>query len=295
MATRAAAPTQTAPKISGPTMGMPGTTAVTAKAAHENFPVASLLLPPSLRRPLLGIYGFARLTDDIGDEAEGDRSALLDWLESDVGRMYDGEPIHPLLRRLAPSVRELGLPRRPFLRLIEANRQDQKVSRYETYADLAAYCELSANPVGELVLHVFRAASADRVRLSDAVCTGLQLAEHWQDVGEDFRRGRVYLPQEDLTAFGVPEEDLGAASASERFRRLLAFEVARARGLLEQGGELVRSLGGWGRLAVAGYVAGGKAALAAIERNSFEVLGEPPKATRVSRAAAYGRELGGSL
>src|SRR6266511_2241324 len=262
MATRAAAPTQTAPKISGPTMGMPGTTAVTAKAAHENFPVASLLLPPSLRRPLLGIYGFARLTDDIGDEAEGDRSALLDWLESDVGRMYDGEPIHPLLRRLAPSVRELGLPRRPFLRLIEANRQDQKVSRYETYADLAAYCEL---------------------------------AEHWQDVGEDFRRGRVYLPQEDLTAFGVPEEDLGAVSPSERFRRLMAFEVARARGLLEQGGELVRSLGGWARLAVAGYVAGGKAALAAIERNSFEVLGEPPKATRVSRAAAYGRELGGSL
>src|SRR6266542_5818736 len=187
MAATGAAPLT--PTASGLTTGiLPESKVVTAQAARENFTVASLLLPPSLRRPLLGIYGFARLTDDIGDEAEGDRSALLDWLESDVGRMYDGEPIHPLLRRLAPSVRELGLPRRPFLRLIEANRQDQKVSRYETYADLAAYCELSANPVGELVLHVFRAASADRVRLSDAVCTGLQLAEHWQDVGEDFRR-----------------------------------------------------------------------------------------------------------
>jgi squalene synthase HpnC len=294
MATRAAAPTHAAP-TSGPTMGMPGTAEVTAKAAHENFPVASLLLPPSLRRPLLGIYGFARLTDDIGDEAGGDRSALLDWLEADVGRMYGGEPIHPLLRRLAPSVRALGLPRRPFLRLIEANRQDQKVSRYETYADLAAYCELSANPVGELVLHVFRAASADRIRLSDAVCTGLQLAEHWQDVGEDFRRGRVYLPQEDLAAFGVPEEDLGASTASERLKRLMAFEVARARGLLEQGGELVGSLGGWARLAVAGYVAGGKAALGAVERSGYEVVGEPPRATRASRAAAIGRELGESL
>ncbi len=285
----------TTPPNGGPPAQVPTRVEVMPKASAENFTVASLLLPPSQRRALLGIYGFARLVDDAGDEAPGDRKALLDWIEDDVGRMFASRPIHPLLRRLAPSAREFGFPKRPFLRLIAANRQDQEISRYQTYDQLAAYCDLSANPIGELVLHVFRAATRERVHRSDAVCTGLQLAEHWQDVGEDFRRGRVYLPQEDLTAFGVPEEDLGAASASERFRRLLAFEVARARGLLEQGGELVRSLGGWARLAVAGYVAGGKAALAAIERNSFEVLGEPPKATRVSRAAAYGRELGGSL
>lgn len=277
----------------GLTMGtLPRSRDVTAKAGSENFSVAFLLLPPSLRRPLLGIYGFARLTDDIGDEASGDRTVLLDWLEADVERMVDGQPIHPLLRRLAPSVQKLGLPKGPFIRLIHANRQDQEVARYETYGDLAAYCDLSANPVGELVLHVFGVATPERIALSDAVCTGLQLAEHWQDVGEDFQRGRIYVPQEDLAVFGVPTEDLAEPAASDRLKRLMAFEVARARGLLEQGGELVRSLKGWARLAVSGYVGGGKAALDAIERSGYEVLGErPPKATRGARAAAFAREL----
>jgi squalene synthase HpnC len=270
---------------------LPGSTAVTSKAAYENFTVASLLLPGSLRRRLLGVYGFARLTDDIGDEAPGDRTALLDWLEADLDRMYEGEPIHQLLRRLAPSARELGLPKQAFLRLIEANRQDQAVARYKTYSDLAAYCELSANPIGELVLHVFGVATPERIRLSDAVCTGLQLTEHWQDVGEDFRRGRIYLPLEDLAAFGVGEPELGEDRAGERLKRLLAFEVARARGLLEQGRELIRSLSGWARLAVAGYVSGGRAALDAIELADYEVLGEPPKATKAARGAAFAKEL----
>lgn len=270
---------------------MPATAAITSKAGGENFPVASLLLPPSLRRALLGIYGYARLTDDIGDEAAGDRTALLDWLEEDVGRMYSDRPIHPLLRRLQPSVRRFDLPRDPFMRLIRANRQDQKVSRYASYGELAAYCELSANPVGELVLHVFGAATPRNIRFSDAACTGLQLAEHWQDVGEDYRRGRVYLPQEDLSAFGVDETELEAGEPSERLRRLMAFEVARARGLLDQGGTLVRELSGWAQVAVAGYVAGGKAALGAIEGSGYRVLGEPPKATKAARAAATLREL----
>jgi phytoene/squalene synthetase len=120
---------------------------------------------------------------------------MLAWLEDDVGRMLTGEAIHPLLRRLAPSARELGFPKRAFLRPISANRQDQEVSRYATYDQLAAYCDLSANPVGELVLYTFRSATRERIRMSDSVCTGLQLAEHWQDVGEDYRRGRIYLPQ----------------------------------------------------------------------------------------------------
>ncbi len=290
MAATGAAPLT--PTASGLTTGiLPESKVVTAQAARENFTVASLLLPPSLRRPLLGIYGFARLTDDIGDEAPGDRATLLDWLEADVDRMYDGTPIHPLVRRLAPSARELPLPKDPFLRLIEANRQDQSVSRYETYAELAAYCDLSANPVGELVLHVFGVSTAERIKLSDAVCTGLQLTEHWQDVGEDFRRGRVYIPREDLAAFGVEEKDLAGPPASKPFKRLLAFEVARARGLLEQGRDLIRSLSGWARLAVTGYVSGGKAALDAVERSDYEVLGEPPKASRMARAAVLVREL----
>jgi squalene synthase HpnC len=270
---------------------MPATSAVTAKASRENFPVASLLLPPAFRRALLGIYGFARLVDDIGDEAPGNREMLLDWLDEDVGRMFSDTPIHPLLRRLQPAVERYDLPRDPFIRLIGANRQDQKVSRYTTYGDLAAYCELSANPVGELVLHVFGQATPRNIRFSDAVCTGLQLAEHWQDVGEDYARGRIYLPQEDLDAFGVSEQELAADEPSEGLKRLMGFEVARARGLLESGGVLVGELSGWARLSVAGYVGGGKAALDAIEASGYRVLGDPPKATKVARTAAAAREL----
>jgi squalene synthase HpnC len=282
-ATDAAASSTTPPP---PPASMPATSAVTAKASRENFPVASLLLPRQYRRALLGIYGFARLTDDIGDEAPGNREELLDWLEDDVGRMYSDTPIHPLLRRLQTAVERYELPRDPFVRLIRANRQDQKVTRYRTYGELAAYCELSANPVGELVLNVFAAATPRNIRFSDAVCTGLQLAEHWQDVGEDYARGRVYLPQEDLEAFGVAEEELGGDEPSDALERLMGFEVARARGLLEQGGTLVSELSGWARLAVSGYVGGGKAALAAVEASGFRVLGEPPRPTSAAKAAA---------
>jgi squalene synthase HpnC len=290
-ATRTAASSPTPTRSSGPPGGVPAQTEVMPKAAAENFTVASLLLPRAQRRALLGIYGFARLVDDIGDEAQGDRAAMLDWLERDVERMLSAEPIHPLLRRLASAARELSLPKGPFLRLIAANRQDQKVDRYETYEQLARYCDLSANPVGELVLHVFRAATPERVRRSDSVCTALQLAEHWQDVGEDFRRGRIYLPREDLDRFGVAEEDLAVAQPGEAFRSLLAFEVERARQLLGEGIELVRSLRGRAKLAVSGYVGGGRAALDAIEASGYDVLRRAPRATRSARIAATARVL----
>jgi squalene synthase HpnC len=285
-ATRTAAASTTIPRRNSRPPEVPTRAEVMPKAGTENFTVASLLLPPSQRRALLGIYGFARLVDDAGDEAPGNRPALLDWLEEDVERMFAGEPIHPLLRRLAPSARRYGFPTHPFLRLIAANRQDQDVSRYQTYEQLADYCHLSADPVGELVLHVFAAATPERIRLSDAVCTGLQLAEHWQDVGEDFRRGRIYLPLDDLARFGVDEADLGAARPSGALKELLAFEVARARGLLAEGIELVRSLSGLGKLAVAGYAGGGRAALDAIEGSGYDVLETAPKATGPARAAA---------
>jgi squalene synthase HpnC len=261
------------------------------KAGRENFTVASFLLPTRDRRHLLAVYGFARLVDDAGDEAAGDREALLDELEADLGRAYDGRPSHPLMRQLAPTVRERALPREPFLRLIEANRQDQRVARYETFDDLVRYCHLSANPVGELVLRVFGAATPERIAASDAVCTGLQLAEHWQDVGEDYARGRIYVPLEDLRRFGVEEEDLGGDRATPAFRELMAFEVERAWGLLDRGVPLVASLRGRQRLAVAGYVGGGRAALDAVERSGFEVLAEPPRATRRARVAAVARVM----
>lgn len=265
----------------GQVASVPTAEQVMGQAAHENFPVASLLLGPATRRHLLAVYGFARLVDDLGDEAAGDRGSLLDWLEAEVDAVYAGaRPSHPLMRRLAASVRQLGLPRGPFERLIAANRQDQVVARYPAYADLAAYCELSANPVGELVLHVFGAADRERLRLSDDVCTGLQLVEHWQDVREDALRGRVYLPLEDLARFGVDEAELSGERAGEAFRALMAFEVARARELLLRGAPLASRLRGRMRLAVLGFVAGGLAALDAIERARFDVLGRSPRPSR---------------
>jgi phytoene/squalene synthetase len=160
------------------------------------------------------------------------------------------------------------------------------VSRYATYNELAAYCDLSANPVGELVLYTFRAATPERIALSDAVCTGLQLAEHWQDVGEDFRRGRVYLPQEDMERFGVDDAMLALPAPTGELKELLAFEVERGRKLLEPGIELVRSLTGRARLAVAGYVGGGRAAFDAIVASGYDVLWRAPKAPKAERVKA---------
>jgi squalene synthase HpnC len=265
------------------TAHVPGPQTVMAQARYENFPVASRLLPRRVRADLLAVYGFARLVDDAGDEAAGDRLALLDRLEADLERVWGGEPQHPLIARLKPTVAACGLEIGPFRRLIEANRRDQLVDRYETYEDLLGYCELSANPVGELVLRIFGLATADRLALSDKVCTALQLTEHWQDVGEDYARGRIYLPGEDRRRFGVSEAELGAATADQRVRALIEFEVLRARQLLDEGAPLARKLPVRCALAVAAFVAGGRSALQAIERARFDVLGSAVRAGRLRR------------
>jgi squalene synthase HpnC len=233
---------------------------VLAKARSENFPVALRVLPAALRRRLETIYGFARLVDDAGDEAGGDRLALLDELEADLQRAFAGEARHPLLQRVTAFVRETGAPPEPFLRLIEANRLDQRKAHYETWDELAEYCTLSANPVGELVLYAVAQATPERARLSDDVCTALQLAEHLQDVPEDLDRGRVYMPADELDRFGVT--DLRAPLPAD----FVAFQAARGRDLLASGAPLVASLRGPGRFAVAAYVGGGLAAFAALER-----------------------------
>lgn len=266
---------------------LPAPDAVMAKARHENFPVASRMLPRRERGHLLALYGFARLVDDVGDEVAGDRRALLDCLEEEVDRIYAGaEPTSPIMRRLARTARACALPDAPLRDLIEANRRDQVVHDYPTYAHLLDACALSANPVGRLVLHVVGAATPDREVLSDAVCTGLQLVEHWQDVAEDLRRGRVYLPAEDLERFRCTPDELTIAPPPGRVRRLLAFEVARARALLDAGAPLVARLHGRPALAVAAFVAGGRAAAGAIERAGYDVTAGAPRATRPVRAAA---------
>lgn len=288
--------------------------AVMERAGAENFPVAMRVLARADRRRLLAVYGFARLADELGDDHRMppvDRLAALDWLEQELNRAYAGEARHPLLVRLQATLAECPLPHAPFVRLIEANRVDQRVARYDSWEQLRAYCALSANPVGELVLHIFGLATPERVALSDEVCTALQLAEHLQDVGEDLERGRVYLPEADLARFGCSQKQLaglgaraglgvglrgvlaGSSAAGEDFERAagrlratIAFEVARGRELLAAGIPLAAGVRGRRKLALAAFVAGGRAALDGIARARFEVLGGVAQAGRARRLRA---------
>jgi squalene synthase HpnC len=280
------------------------------KAADENFPVAPFFLPRAWRTDLMAVYGFARLVDDIGDgdlapggadarllgvapEEAYDRLVLLDAFEADLRRVFDGAPHHPLLRRLQPTVRRRALTPVPFLGLIAANRQDQLVKRYETYDDLLAYCELSANPVGRLVLAVTGTATPERIRRSDAVCTALQIVEHLQDVAEDLGHDRIYLPAQDMKRFQVQETDLAAPTAGAPVRALIAYESERARGLLNEGTPLVGSVHGRLKLLLAGFVAGGKAAVQAIAAADYDVLPGPPKPGRIQLLREVGTTLRG--
>ncbi|MBF6043772.1 squalene synthase HpnC [Streptomyces sp. NRRL B-1677] len=281
------------------------------KAAHENFPVAPFFVPRAWRDDLMAVYGYARLVDDIGDgdlapggrDAEllgldpaqsDDRLTMLDAFEADLHRVFSASgtgPRHPLLRRLRPTVRRCGLTPEPFLGLIEANRQDQRVRRYGTYDDLLAYCELSANPVGRLVLGITGTTSPERIRRSDAVCTGLQIVEHLQDVAEDLGRDRVYLPAEDMERFRVTESDLARPVSGASLRALVAYEGERAGELLNEGTPLVGSVHGRLKLLLAGFVGGGRAALRAVAAAGHDVLPGPPKPTKLSLL----REVGATL
>jgi len=273
--------------------GTPTAEAVMARAQTENFPVASHVLPRRVRGHLLAIYGFARLVDELGDSAPGDRLAALDWLEEDLDRAFRGCAEHPLLVRLTPTLRACGLTREPFVRLIEANRMDQRVVRYGTWAQLRAYCALSADPVGELVLAILGLATPARITLSDSICTALQLTEHCQDVAEDRARGRVYLPAEDLERFHCTSAELEAEHAGGPLRDVIAFEVARARRLLAEGTPLIDELHGRTRIAIAAFVAGGASALDAIERGRYDVLPGPPPVSARRRLLALGVTLMG--
>ncbi|WP_326693628.1 squalene synthase HpnC [Streptomyces sp. NBC_01387] len=284
------------------------------KASGENFPVAPFFLPRAWRDDLMAVYGYARLVDDIGDgdlaspatdarllgldpALADDRLAMLDAFEADLHRVFGDaqeQPRHPILRTLRPTVRRCALTPEPFLGLIRANRQDQTVRRYETYEDLLAYCELSANPVGRLVLQITGTASPERIRRSDAICTALQIVEHLQDVAEDLGRDRIYLPALDMKRFHVREADLAVPSAGASVRALIAYEAERARGLLNEGTPLVGSVHGRLKLLLAGFVAGGSAALQAVSAAGFDVLPGPPKPTKLTLLREVGAVLRGT-
>ncbi len=247
-----------------------------AGSHYENFPVLSLAVPSRLRDAFAAVYAFCRAVDDLGDEAPGDRLGLLDAWEMDLLLVWKGLPRHPIMRALIPVVRAHDIPPQPFRRLVQANRMDQKRNRYAAFEDLKEYCRHSADPVGHLVLYLYGHRDAERRRLSDAVCTGLQLANFWQDVARDLAdRNRIYLPQEDLSRFGVSEADLAREGAAPAVRTLMAFEVARARALFAEGAPLVASLEGRARWPVAAFIAGGLAVLDALAAQGYDYVPRP--------------------
>ncbi len=270
-----------------------------ARSHYENFAIGSRLLPRSTRRWLAAIYAIVREADDLADEGEvrteeqrQERIAALDaWELGLEAAAAGGDAPHFAQRAAGEAVRALDLPLAPFRALFRAFRRDLVQTRYETFEDLLSYCRESANPVGELVLRLFGRYDEKLRPASDAICTGLQLVNHWQDVASDARRGRVYVPLEDLTRFGLGVETLLAAEDSAALRQLLAFETGRARALLEEGGELLGQVRGRLRVEVALFRRGGLAACDALARASYAVQPGPPRLLARDRVSVVIRAL----
>jgi len=247
---------------------------------YENFPVASLLLPRALRPAVAAIYAFARTADDFADEGEvpaAERLAHLDAYRDALRGIAAGRPpADPLFGRLARAIEAHRLPLQPLHDLLDAFSQDVVKSRYEDFDEVLAYCRRSANPVGLLMLHLFRAATPQNIAWSDSICTGLQLVNFWQDVAIDLRKDRIYLPRDDLARYGVTETGLREARSDAAFRALMAFEVARARGLLESGAPLARAVAGRSGFELRAVVQGGLRILERIDRVRGDVFRHRP-------------------
>lgn len=265
-----------------------------ARQHDENFTVVSWFLPRDLRPHFFALYAFCRYTDDLGDEAEGDRLRLLDEWEHELRACYEGERTSQIFIALGATIDQHEIPPAPFLRLIEANRMDQSVSRFETYDDLLHYCRHSATPVGRMVLYVLGYRDEERQHLADATCIGLQLANFWQDVSVDLREGRVYIPQEDMQRFDYGEDELRDGVVDDRFRALMRFEVERARALFGEGRELERIVDRRARPDVRLFRAGGEAVLDAIESAGYDVLSRRPRVSKTKKlwmAATHGARM----
>lgn len=262
------------------------------KSHYENFSVGTRLLPAHVRKHAYVLYAFCRAVDDAGDDSPGDRLAVLSQWEVDLRRCYGGTPRHPILCGLQQTIRQFHLPIEPFLLLIEANRMDQRVHRYPTFADLLHYCCHSANPVGDLFLRLLGYTEAHRRELANATCTALQLTNFWQDIAEDLAvRNRIYIPQEDLVAFGCTEADLRAGRVTPQFQRLLAFEIDRTRELFRRGLTLIGMVKGIARVDVALFSLGGLKILDLIERRGYDVFHRRPRLSRCGKLRLFGSAL----
>ncbi len=250
---------------------------------YENFPVASILLPAPLREPVAAIYAFARSADDFADEGHlpaAERTRRIDGYRAELDAIAAGRnTAHPIFQRLRPVIAAHGLPLQLFRDLLDAFSQDVTKTRYETYAELLDYCRRSADPVGRLLLHLFRAATPQNLSRSDCVCSALQLINHWQDVAIDWNKPRLYLPREDLVRFGVTADQIAAGRCDDNWRALMRFEVGRARTLMLEGAPLGRDLPGRIGLEIRAIVAGGLRILAKIEAVNYDIFRRRPVLT----------------
>ncbi len=268
-----------------------------AAGHYENFTVATLLVPPRLRRHLANVYAFARWADDLADEAASPAeasAALADWRRQ-LDDCFAGRPGHPVFVALGETVRETGLAREPFADLIDAFEQDQAKTRYADRAELAAYCRRSADPVGRIVLAFEGCRDPDLVRMSDAICTGLQLVNFWQDITRDRLAGRIYLPQDDMARHGVDEAMLAELPAAAAVRSLVRDEVAWARECFVAGERLPTLAPRALRPAIGIFLGGGRALADAIEAAEYDTLARRPIVTRLTKLRLAGRGLLGAL
>lgn len=263
-----------------------------AKTHYENFSVGSRLLPKHLRKHFYSIYAFSRGVDDLGDETDGDRLALLDLWERELNSCYPttdsaASPSHPYFVALAETIRTFDIPPEPFRRLIEANRRDQTITRHKTFEDVIEYCTYSANPVGHLVLYLSGIRNAELHELADKTCTGLQLANFWQDVGIDIDLERIYIPLEDLERFGVSEDQIRERKHDTNFETLMRFQVDRSRQLFVDGYRLADHLDSPLRSNFSLFARGGLEILRAIERQNFTVLTSRPRISKYGKARIF--------
>lgn len=262
-----------------------------ARAHYENFSVATWFLPKKLRQHFFNVYAYCRIADDLGDET-GDTAAslqLLDEWETELNACYAGSPRHPVFVALAGTVREFEIPKHEFSDLLRAFRQDQTVTRYESFADLLGYCRYSANPVGHLVLYLCGYRDAERQQLSDYTCTALQLANFWQDVSADFQKGRIYLPQESLRRYGVTKADIASKQNTPQFVEMMRFEVERAREWFDRGLPLIGKVDRELAIDLELFSRGGQEILNAIERQGYAVLGNRPAISKSRKLALVAR------
>ena len=256
-----------------------------ARSHYENFTVASWLLPEDLRPHFCHVYAYCRWSDDLADETAGGAESLelLDWWHSQLDDCYRGVVTHPVFVALRPTIEEFEIPIEPFRDLLTAFRQDQNCKRYETFNQLLDYCQNSANPVGRLVLYLARCHDEQRGALADSICTGLQLANFWQDVARDYKLGRIYLPQESCRAVGYDESMFSAHQFNPQFRQLLKSEVDRAESFLRDGEPLVGLVPPSIRLDVRLFIDGGLAILNAIRRIDYNVWRRRPAVSKFTK------------